>query len=115
LPIPKKSLSEDDPSAMIGVMGKKKTLTCSQHQVLAARVKAARELLMEIHLTVGRALGVSSKASKVAHKILTKFDDELKDELSNAAARDCPEIDSLDLYYGPTRKNKVVHHARNPK
>ena len=70
---------------------------------------------MEIHLTVGRGLGVSSKALKVAHKILTKFDDELKDELSNAAFRDCPEIDSIDLYYGATRKNKVVHHSPNPE
>ena len=65
---------------------------------------------MEIHLTVGRGLGVSSKASKVAHKILTKFDDELKDELSNAAFRDCPEIDSIDLYYGA----KEEKQSRSP-
>lgn len=96
-------------------MGKLKTLTCAEHQVLAARVKAARELLLEIHLTSSR-LGVTSKASKVSRKILAQLDEVLKDELSRAAGQVCPpEIDAIDLYYGSTSKNTVVHHSRKPE
>src|SRR5438132_7196471 len=99
---------------MIGALGKTKTLSCEEHQVLGARVKAARALLMDINLKVSRGLGTSAKASRIAHQILEKFDLGLKHELSNVADRDCPDIDSMTLYYGPTKDNKVVHHSRKP-
>jgi len=96
---------------MIGDVGKTKTLTCSEHQVLAARVKAARALIMEINVKVSKGLGKSAKASRIAYQILEKFDLGLTHELSDVADHDCPDFDSITLYYGST---KVVHHSRKP-
>jgi len=108
-----RSLSQpNQPCYDHSLVGKKKTFSCAEHQDLGARVKAARALLMDISLKVSRGLGTSSKASRIAHQILEKFDLGLKHELSKAADQDCPDIDSMALYYGPTQDNKVVHHSR---
>lgn len=90
-------------------MAKRKTLTCAEHEDLGARVKAARALLVEIALKVSNGLGTSSAASKFAFRILNDFDLKFKDEISRVAGRDCPELDAMDIYYGPTHDNKVVH------
>jgi hypothetical protein len=95
-------------------MSNKKHLTCSEHEVLAARVKAARDLLDKIYLEVANALGPTAKASKLAGKSRSYFH-QFKTEISNVADRDCPELDSMDLYFGSTAHNKVVHLAEKPK
>jgi hypothetical protein len=95
-------------------VGKTKTLSYAEHQELAARVKEARKLLMEINLRVSKGLGKSSKAAKAALRILNSFDLALKHELDEALFRDCDGLPNVDpseltgLYYGSTRRSKVV-------
>lgn len=64
---------------------------------------------MEIALKVSNGLGSSASASKFANRLLNDFDLKFKHEISKVADRDCPELDALALYYGPTEDNKVVH------
>lgn len=64
---------------------------------------------MELTLKVSRGLGTSAKASKAIHKIFNDFDLKFKHEISDVAARDCPDLDAMALYYGRTDDNKVVH------
>lgn len=92
-------------------MGKRKTLSYGEHLEIAARIKEARKLLMDIRIRVGNGLGTASKAGKISQRIFDKFDLDLRSELDNVAFRDCPDVDGDELkslYYGPTTDSKVV-------
>jgi hypothetical protein len=91
-------------------MPKRKMMTCDEHRALGARVKRAEELLREINSTVGRGVGHSKKAGKLAYRLYVKFCEDLKNELDEALNRDCPEMDLKErrrIYYGPTVDDKV--------
>ena len=87
-----------------------KKLTYAEHQDLAARVKAAGELLIDIQVRISNGLGSESQAAKMASAIAEHFTENLKNELDNILFRDCgdrPDKDLKGLYYGSPSRNKV--------
>jgi hypothetical protein len=95
-------------------MGRKKSLSYAEHQEIAARIKEARKLLMDIAIRVANGLGGSKRPTKTVFRILNLLDHDLKGDLDRVLFEDhrTPEnVEELKaLYYGPTADNKVVLH-----
>jgi hypothetical protein len=92
-------------------MGNVKKLTYAEHLALGARVKAAKELLQDIEIRVNNGFGTSSKLAKLSSHIMRKFSLDLCDKLDEVVFRDfrdSADEDLTKLYYGSSKKSKVV-------
>lgn len=81
--------------------GKQKTgFTLEQHRAYGEKLLAAREMLNDLYVDVGKAYPLSSVANRRALRGLEAVD-RLREELENLASGENPKLDSYakhDLY-----------------